>query len=76
MHALHVLSFAQSKSDISAPYPQVNKLDWIVFNMALFCTMSAEVDIGLGISIRVSDTIPHTYQHDIHIELAGATTCR
>ena len=33
---------------------QVNKLDWIVFNVALFCTMFAGVDIGLGISIGVS----------------------
>ena len=33
---------------------QVNKLDWIVFNVALFCTMFAGVDIGLGISIGTS----------------------
>ena len=33
---------------------QVNKLDWLVFNVALFCTMFAGVDVGLGISIGVS----------------------
>ena len=33
---------------------QVNKLDWLVFNVALFCTMFAGVDIGLGVSIGVS----------------------
>ncbi|CAL5218904.1 g648 [Coccomyxa viridis] len=33
---------------------KVNKLDWIVFNVALFCTMFAGVDIGLGISIGTS----------------------
>jgi MFS superfamily sulfate permease-like transporter len=32
----------------------VNKLDWLVFNVALLCTMFAGVDIGLGISIGVS----------------------
>ncbi len=37
-----------------ALHMQVNKLDWIVFNVALFCTMFAGVDIGLGISIGTS----------------------
>ena len=41
------------KRSLSHPV-QVNKLDWIVFNVALFCTMFAGVDIGLGISIGVS----------------------
>ena len=33
---------------------QVNKLDWLVMNVALFTTMFAGVDIGLGVSIGVS----------------------
>lgn len=32
----------------------MNKLDWIVFNAALFVTMFAGVDIGLGVSIGLS----------------------
>ena len=33
---------------------QINKLDWVVFNVALFATMFAGVDIGLGVSIGLS----------------------
>ena len=32
----------------------MNKLDWLVMNVALFTTMFAGVDIGLGVSIGVS----------------------
>ena len=48
---------SHKQQDLQAPTEylvQVNKLDWIVFNVALFCTMFAGVDIGLGISIGVS----------------------
>lgn len=33
---------------------QVNFLDWVVFNVALFATMFAGVDLGLAISIGLS----------------------
>lgn len=33
---------------------QVNFLDWIVFNVAMLCTMFAGVDLGLAISIGLS----------------------
>ncbi len=33
---------------------QVNLLDWVVFNVALFATMFAGVDLGLAISIGLS----------------------
>lgn len=37
-----------------APLWQVNKLDWIVFNAALFGVMFAGVEIGLAIAIGTS----------------------
>ena len=46
---------------------QVNKLDWIVFNVALFCVAFLGVEIGLAIAIGLSIAIilyktafPHT----------------
>ena len=32
----------------------MNLLDWVVFNVALFATMFAGVDLGLAISIGLS----------------------
>ena len=46
---------------------QVNKLDWLVFNTALFCVAFLGVEIGLAIAIGLSIAIilyktafPHT----------------
>lgn len=46
---------------------QVNKLDWIIFNTALFCVAFLGVEIGLAIAIGLSIAIilyktafPHT----------------
>ncbi len=48
-------------------YEQVNKLDWLVFNAALFCVAFLGVEIGLAIAIGLSIAIvlyktafPHT----------------
>ena len=47
-------SIGIAESDTFGVHAQINKLDWLVFNVALFCTMFAGVDIGLGVSIGVS----------------------
>lgn len=43
-----------AESDGFTFHTQINKLDWVVFNVALFATMFAGVDIGLGVSIGLS----------------------
>lgn len=43
-----------AESDGFTSHMQINKLDWVVFNVALFATMFAGVDIGLGVSIGLS----------------------
>ena len=49
------------------PHVQVNKLDWFVFNVALFCVAFLGVEKGLACAIGVSIAIilyktafPHT----------------